>query len=141
MLWMFHILMCPSSLQCKWSVASRSAFYTGREYLWIVFSFKVCYYSSSWCFPINILWTICLIITFTKLVAVVASRELIIHCIYAILWILLILLKQFVSGTPLKPFNRISWNFVVVKGIPCRCAYPREILIHFFFSELRPFWT
>ena len=37
-----------------------------------------------------------------------------------------------VSATPLKPLNRISWNFVVVKDIPCRCAYLQEILIHFF---------
>ena len=33
-----------------------------------------------------------------------------------------ILLKQFFSATPLKLLNRISWNFVVVKDIPCRCA-------------------
>ena len=52
-----------------------------------------------------------------------------------------ILLKQSVSATPLKPLNRISWNFVVVKDIPYRCAYPQEILIQFFFSELHPFWT
>ena len=26
-----------------------------------------------------------------------------------------ILLKQFVSKTPLKLFNRISWNFVIMK--------------------------
>ena len=51
------------------------------------------------------------------------------------------LLKQFVSATPLKSLNRISWNFVVVKDKPCRCACPQEILINFFFSELRPFWT
>ena len=25
--------------------------------------------------------------------------------------------------------------------IMCRCAYPQEILIPFFFSDLRPFWT
>ena len=46
-----------------------------------------------------------------------------------------------VSATPLKPLNRISWNFVVMKDIMCRCAYPQEILIPFFFSVLRPFWT
>ena len=46
-----------------------------------------------------------------------------------------------VSTTPLKPLNRISWNFVVMKDIMCRCAYPQEILIQFIFSELRPFWT
>ena len=28
-----------------------------------------------------------------------------------------------VSTTPLKPLNRISWNFVVMKDIMCRCAY------------------
>ena len=48
---------------------------------------------------------------------------------------------QFVSATPLKWLNRISWNFVVMKDIMCRCAYPQEILIPFFFSDLRPFWT
>ena len=46
-----------------------------------------------------------------------------------------------VSATPLKPHNRISWNFVAMKDIMCRYAYPQEILIPFFFSELRPFWT
>ena len=44
-----------------------------------------------------------------------------------------ILLKQFVSVTPLKPLNRISWNFVAMKDITCRCAYRQEILIQFFF--------
>ena len=34
-----------------------------------------------------------------------------------------ILLKQFVSATPLKPIIRIRWNFVVVKYIPCRFAF------------------
>ena len=43
-----------------------------------------------------------------------------------------ILLKQLVSTTPLKPLNRISWNFVDMKDIMCRCAYPQEILIPFF---------
>ena len=37
-----------------------------------------------------------------------------------------------VSATPLKPLNRISGNFVVVKDMPCRCAYPQGILINFF---------
>ena len=46
-----------------------------------------------------------------------------------------------VSTTPLKPLNRISWNFVVMKDIMCRCAYPQEILNPLFFAELRPFWT
>ena len=39
-----------------------------------------------------------------------------------------------VSATPLKLLNRISWNFVVIKNIMCRCAYPQEILIQFLFS-------
>ena len=39
------------------------------------------------------------------------------------------------SATPLKPLNRISWNFVVMKDIMCRCAYPQEILIQYFFSQ------
>ena len=38
----------------------------------------------------------------------------------------------FVSATPLKPLNRISWNFVVIKDIMCTYAYPQEILIQFF---------
>ena len=37
----------------------------------------------------------------------------------------------FVSTTPLKLFNRISWNFVVMKDIMCSCAYSQEILIPF----------
>ena len=37
-----------------------------------------------------------------------------------------------VSATPLKPLDRISLNFVVMKDIICRCAYPQEILIQFF---------
>ena len=40
-------------------------------------------------------------------------------------------LKQFVSATPLKPLNTISRNFVVMKDIMCRCAYPQKILIQF----------
>ena len=40
-----------------------------------------------------------------------------------------------VSATPLKPLNRVSWNFVAIKDIMCRCAYPQEILIKFFFWE------
>ena len=44
-----------------------------------------------------------------------------------------------VSATPLKPLNRISWNFVVMKDIIRRCAYPQEMLIPIFFTELRPF--
>ena len=37
--------------------------------------------------------------------------------------------------TPLKPLDRISCNSVILKDIPCRCAYPQEILIQFFFSN------
>ena len=52
--------------------------------------------------------------------------------------------KQFVSATPLKQLNRVSWNFVVVKEIPCRCAYPQEILIQlitpFLKLEIWPKW-
>ena len=44
-----------------------------------------------------------------------------------------------VSAAPLKLLNRISLNFVAMKDIMCRCAYPQQILIPFFFSELRPF--
>ena len=39
---------------------------------------------------------------------------------------------QFVSATPLKQLNRISWHFVVMKDIMCTCAHPQEILIPFF---------
>ena len=44
-----------------------------------------------------------------------------------------ILPKQFVSTTSLKQLNRIWWNYIVIMDIPCRCAYPQEILIQFFF--------
>ena len=40
-----------------------------------------------------------------------------------------ILLKQLVSTTPLKPLNRIAWNFVVMKDIMCRYAFLQEMLI------------
>ena len=49
-----------------------------------------------------------------------------------------ILLKQFVSTTPLKPLNRISRNIEVMKDLMCRCAYPQEILIQFFFLGVMP---
>ena len=52
-----------------------------------------------------------------------------------------IVLKQFASATHLKQLNRISWNFVVMKDIMCGCAYPQDILIQFFFSQLRRFWN
>ena len=48
--------------------------------------------------------------------------------------------KLFVSATPLKPFKRLSWNFVVMKDLMCRCAYPRKFLIQFFL-ELCPFFN
>ena len=44
-----------------------------------------------------------------------------------------------VSATPLKPLNRISRNFVVMKDIMCRWAYPQEILIPFLFLGVTPF--
>ena len=50
-----------------------------------------------------------------------------------------ILLTQFVSATPLKPLIRTSWNFVVMKDLMCRCAYPQEILIQFFSGSNAPF--
>ena len=34
-----------------------------------------------------------------------------------------------VNATPLKPPNRISWNFVVIKDIMCRYAFLQEMLI------------
>jgi hypothetical protein len=40
-----------------------------------------------------------------------------------------ILLKQFVSTTPLKLLNRISWNLVGSKDTICSCAYYQEMLI------------
>ena len=52
-----------------------------------------------------------------------------------------ILLKQFVSATPLKPLNIITWNFVVIKDIMCRCPYPQEILMQFLFRVYWTFWT
>ena len=35
----------------------------------------------------------------------------------------------FVSATPLKPLNRIAWNFLVMKDIMCRYAFWQEMLI------------
>ena len=43
-----------------------------------------------------------------------------------------ILLKQFVSATPVKLFNRVLWVFVIDKDIQCSCTYLQEILILFF---------
>ena len=44
-----------------------------------------------------------------------------------------------VSATPLKPLKRISWNFIVMKDIMCRCAHPQETLIQFFSLLSTPF--
>ena len=46
---------------------------------------------------------------------------------------------QFVSATPLKLLNRISWNLVVSKDTICSCAYYQEILIPWILWELCPF--
>ena len=43
--------------------------------------------------------------------------------------------QKFVCATPLKPINRISRNFAIMKYIMCRYAYSQEILIKFFFWE------
>ena len=52
------------------------------------------------------------------------------------------LLKQFVSATPLKPLNRISWYFVVMKDILWRFACLQEILIQFLFLlNYTQMWT
>ena len=45
-----------------------------------------------------------------------------------------ILLKQFVSATPLKLLNRTSRHSVVMKDLMCRCAY----LIQFLFLGVMP---
>ena len=46
---------------------------------------------------------------------------------------------QFVSATPLKLLNRISWNLVGSKDTICSCAYYQEILIARILWELCPF--
>jgi hypothetical protein len=46
---------------------------------------------------------------------------------------------QFVSATPLKLLNRISWNLVDIKDTICSCAYYQEILITWILWELCPF--
>ena len=46
---------------------------------------------------------------------------------------------QFVSTTPLKLLNRISWNLVDSKDTICSCAYYQEILISWNLWELCPF--
>ena len=68
-------------------------------------------------------------------------KELLIHFLLGIMpllnveiWPKLnILLKQFVSAIPLKPLNRILWNFVVMKDKLCKCAYLQEIFIYMVF--------
>jgi hypothetical protein len=46
---------------------------------------------------------------------------------------------QFVSTTPLKLLNRISWNLVGSKDTICSCAYYQEILIYWTLWEICPF--
>ena len=46
---------------------------------------------------------------------------------------------QFVSATPLKLRNRISWNLVGSKDTICSCAYCQEIMISWILWELCPF--
>jgi hypothetical protein len=46
---------------------------------------------------------------------------------------------QFVSATPLKLLNRISWNLVGSKDTICSCAYYQEIVIAWILWELCPF--
>ena len=41
-----------------------------------------------------------------------------------------------VSATPLKPLNRISWNFVVMKDWMCRYAFLQEMLIWSFWGAI-----
>jgi hypothetical protein len=48
-------------------------------------------------------------------------------------------ITQFVSTTPLKLQNRISWNLVGSKDTICSCAYYQEILIAWILWELCPF--
>ena len=47
--------------------------------------------------------------------------------------------SQFVSATPLKLLNRISWNLVDSKDTICSCAYYQEILLAWILWELCPF--
>ena len=47
-----------------------------------------------------------------------------------------ILLKQLLSTTPLKPLNRIGWNFVVMKDKMCRYAFLQEMLIWSFWGAI-----
>ena len=41
-----------------------------------------------------------------------------------------------VSAIPLKPLNRIGWNFVVMKDIMCRYAFLQEMLIWSFWGAI-----
>ena len=45
----------------------------------------------------------------------------------------------YVSATPLKPLNRISWNFKVMQNILCRCAYLWKFWLIFFSGNYAPF--
>ena len=47
--------------------------------------------------------------------------------------------SQFVSTTPLKLLNRISWNLVGSKDTICSCAYYQEMMIAWILWELCPF--
>ena len=42
--------------------------------------------------------------------------------------------ERYYWNSLLAQLNRISWNFVVMKDIICRCAYPQEILLPFSMS-------
>jgi hypothetical protein len=46
---------------------------------------------------------------------------------------------HFVSATPLKLLNRISWHLVGSKDTICSCAYYQEIVIAWILWELCPF--
>jgi hypothetical protein len=56
-----------------------------------------------------------------------------------IVFVLYVCPSQFVSATPLKLQNRISWNLVGSKDTICSCAYYQEILIAWILWELCPF--
>ena len=44
--------------------------------------------------------------------------------------------ERMVSTTPLKPLNRIAWNFVVMQDIMCRYAFLQEMLIWSFWGAI-----
>jgi hypothetical protein len=56
-----------------------------------------------------------------------------------IVFVLSVCQSQFVSTTPLKLLNRISWNLVGSKDTICSCAYYQEMLIAWILWELCPF--